>query len=123
MPDNRNEAMKLGDLIGWIAAVITCVSSLAAVVFAPALFLSDLALLLAAVAAAKRCFTPALATYGLWLLFHFGLFQYHQALLNTTNQAHGFVVFEFVLVNAIFTLGLCIGLVSLIKKSLSGDGR
>lgn len=115
--------MKLGDLIGWIAVVITCVSSLAAVVFSPALFLSDLALILAAVAAAKRSFTPALVTYGLWLLFHFGLFQYHQALFNTTNQAPGFVIFEFILVNAIFTLGLCIGLVSQIRKSLSGDGN
>lgn len=108
--------MKSGDLIGWIAFAITAFSGLAAVVFSPALFLSDIALILAAIAAGKRGFTSALATYGLWLLFRFGLYQYHHALFDSTNTAHAFVVHEFVLVNVVFVVGLSIGLILRIRE-------
>ena len=109
--------MKLGDLFGWIAVVITSVSGLASVIFSPALFLSHIALVLASIAAANRGFTPALVTYAVWMLFHFGLHQYHHVLFNTMNSAHTFVVYEFVIVNLIFLLGLAIGLMYSLKDT------
>lgn len=108
--------MKWGDLLGWIALVITSVSGIASVIFSPALFLTHIALMVAAVAAAKRGFTPALVTYGVWLLFHFGLHRYHHALFNTTNTVHAFVVYEFVFVNVVFVSGLSIGLILRIRE-------
>ena len=85
------------------------------------LFATDLALILAAVAAAKKSFRSALLTYGLWFIFRFGLHRYHLALLDTTNHAHNFVVIEFVVINVIFILGLLIGVVSL-KRGSSPQG-
>jgi len=113
--NNETEPSKLAILLGWFALVITCLSSLASVVFSGALFLSDFALVLGAIAAAKRCFTPALISYGIWLLTHFGVHQYHLVLLDTVNSAHSFVVFEFVLVNVIFLFGLIVGEIKIEK--------
>ena len=110
--------MKSGAWFGWIAFAITGVSGLASVVFSFMLFATDFALILAAVAAAKKSFRSALFTYGLWFIFRFGLHQYHFALLDTTNHAHDFVVIEFVVIHAIFVLGFLIGLASYLKTRL-----
>ena len=107
--------MKSGDWLGWIAFALTALSGIASVVFSFMLLLSDFALILAAIATAKKCFRPALFTYGLWFIFHFGLHRYHLALLDSTNHAHNLVVIEFVAINVIFVLGLLIGVVSLNK--------
>ena len=108
--------MKLGLLLGCIAVVITCWSCLASVVFSPALFLSDFALLLSAFAAAKRCFNPALISYGIWVLTHFGIHQYHLVLSDTINTAHTYVLYEFVLMNVLFVIGLIVGEISLERE-------
>ncbi|MCY4094190.1 MAG: hypothetical protein OXG05_03580 [Gammaproteobacteria bacterium] len=114
--NNESEPSTLGIVLGWLAMVITCLSSLASVVFAPTLFLSDFSLLLGAIAAAKRCFTPVLISYGIWLLTHFGIHQYHLVLLDTVNTAHPLVVFDIVIVNVIFFTGLIVGEISLEKR-------
>lgn len=110
--------MKSGAWIGWIAFAITGLSGVASVVLSFMLVLSDFALILAAIAAGKKHFQSALFTYGLWFIFRFGLHRYHYALLDTTNHAHTLLVIEFAVINAIFILGLLIGVASL-RRGLS----
>lgn len=109
--------MKVGGLLGWLAAAITSIAEVANFLFSGALLLSDMALVLAAVAAAKRFFIPALVTYGVWMSSRFGVHHYHLALFDTTNTAHTFVISEFVFVNVIFLLGCSIGLMLSLKDS------
>lgn len=113
--------MKSGAWFGWIAFAITGVSGLASVVFSFMLFATDFGLILAAIAAGKMHFQSALFTYGLWFVFHFGLHNYHLALLDTAYLTHTFFVSEFVVIHAIFVLGLLIGVASL-KRGSSPQG-
>ena len=113
--------MRSGHWVGWIAVVITAVSGIASIGLSPLLLFSDLGLILAAIAASKKCFVTASITYGLWFVFHFPIHRYHLALLDTANHAHNLVVIEFVFVNAVFVLGLLVGVVSSNRHSSSQD--